>query len=875
MKRFLKAASVAALVLIMAFLCAVALPTQAEAATSGKLTYEIENGEAIITDCDSAITGTLTIPAQLGGYTVTTIDSYAFSNCNDLAGVVIPAGVKVIGNSAFYSCDSLASVTISNTVTTIEDWAFASCPCLINITIPANVTLIENYAFDYCKSLKKITVNSANPYYSSDSKGVLFDKNKTALIKAPGALSGSYTIPSTTKSVLKSAFSYCKELTQVVIPASVVSIENYAFQDCVKLSKVTLNVGLQLIGTSAFSGCGSLTGITIPKTVTEIGKSAFFYCTKMNKITVNQENAVYSSDGAGVLYNKDKTALIQAPGAIAGSYTIPSTVKTVGYGAFSYCKSLIAVTIPSGVTTLENYAFENCDSLSKVTVPATVTSIGSSVFGYCGGLISVTISNGVPEIGEYMFTCCPGLTGIKLPNSIKTIGSNAFNYCKNLTGITLPSGVTTIGSGAFYDCRSLTNVTIPASVASIGRNAFKECGVLSNVYYTGNKTQWQAITMDEGNDCLKNASVKVNSIITSQPISTVAGVGGKAKFSVTAKGSGLKYQWQYRASATAKWTNATGTGNKTANLTVSATAARNGYQYRCVITSGSTKHYSASATLFAVQPKIVYNCYDVTVAEGEVAKFSVTAEGVGLTYQWQYLSSAKVWTNATASGNKTPNLLITTARKHNGLQYRCKITDLYGKTIYSRVVTLKVTVLMIQSQPSNFYARAGSTAKFSVVASGNGLKYQWQYKTSSGGKWQAATVSGNKTANLTVPATMARNGFYYRCKVSDSKGNVLYTKEAKLTVAVLKINTQPVNRKLAVGKTAVFTVKATGTNLKYQWQYRTPNGTWKNASATGNKTATLKVPVTAAKNGYQYRCMITDKYYNYIYSSVVKLTVTK
>jgi len=864
------------LVLIMALLCAVALPTQAEAATSGKLTYEIENGEAIIKDCDSAITGTLTIPAQLGGYPVTTIDSYAFSNCNDLAGVVIPAGVKVIEYSAFSSCRSLSSVTIPNTVTTIGKWAFSSCSCLVNITIPASVTEIGDYAFYSCGSLKTISVNSANPNYSSDSKGVLFDKKKTVLLKAPDVLSGSYTIPSTVKTIYKDAFHYCEELTQVVIPSSVTSIEDSAFQSCDKLNKVTLNVGLQKIGKGAFWVCNSLTSISIPKTVTEIGQGAFAYCSKMNKITVNKDNAQYCADSYGVLFNKSKTVLIQAPGAFAGSYTIPSTVKTVGHSAFISCKSLISVTIPSGVTTLENYAFENCDSLSKVTIPATVTSIGSSVFGYCGGLISVTISNGVPVLGNYMFTSCQSLTGIILPQSIKIIGDSAFNSCHYLNGITLPSGVTTVGSYAFSDCRSLTNVTIPATVTSVGRNAFRDCAALIDVDYTGDTTQWQAIVMEEGNECLKNATLKVGSIITAQPVSSVVGVGGKAKFSVTAKGSGLKYQWQYRKSATGKWATETGTGNKTASLTVAATAARNGYQYRCVITSGSTKYYSAPAILYAVQPVIQYNSYDVTVAEGEVAEFSVTAQGVGLQYQWQYrASSSKPWTNATANGNKTPKLYITAARKHNGLQYRCKITDIYGKTVYSRVSTLKVTVLMIQYQPSNYYARAGSTAKFSVVASGNGLKYQWQYRVSATGKWKTAKTAGSKSANLTVPATMARNGYQYRCKITDAKGNTLYTKTVKLTVAVLKITSQPVNRKLAVGKTAVFTVKATGTKLKYQWQYRKGNGSWKDVKGSGSKTATLRVPVKAAKNGYQYRCVITDRYYNYIYSSVVKLTVKK
>ncbi|MBQ6831899.1 MAG: hypothetical protein IJO28_04615 [Oscillospiraceae bacterium] len=42
---------------------------------------------------------------------------------------------------------------------------------------------------------------------------------------------------------------------------------------------------------------------------------------------------------------------------------------------------------------------------------------------------------------------------------------------------------------------------------------------------------------------------------------------------------------------------------------------------------------------------------------------------------------------------------------------------------------------------------------------------------------------------------------------------------------------------------------------------------------TGNKTATLSVPVTAARNNYQYRCVITDKYGNVVGSKAATLKV--
>ena len=66
---------------------------------------------------------------------------------------------------------------------------------------------------------------------------------------------------------------------------------------------------------------------------------------------------------------------------------------------------------------------------------------------------------------------------------------------------------------------------------------------------------------------------------------------------------------------------------------------------------------------------------------------------------------------------------------------------------------------------------------------------------------------------------------------------------------------------------------ATGAGKTYQWQYKAPNGTWKNTTATGAKTATLSVSVTAAKNGYQYRCIVKDNVGNSVTSNAAKLTV--
>ena len=126
------------------------------------------------------------------------------------------------------------------------------------------------------------------------------------------------------------------------------------------------------------------------------------------------------------------------------------------------------------------------------------------------------------------------------------------------------------------------------------------------------------------------------------------------------------------------------------------------------------------------------------------------------------------------------------------------------------------------------------------------------------GNWTKTAFTGNKTANLTVAVTDARNGYQYRCVITDGVNTVTSNAATLHVVNTVAITAQPQDYTGSAGTKATFTVKATGENLTYQWYYKAPDGEWAKSAFTGNKTATLTVAVTAARNGYQYRCVITD-----------------
>ena len=367
---------------------------------------------------------------------VTSIGSYAFSGCSGLTSVTIPNSVTSIGNSAFSDCSGLTSITIPTGVTSIGGGAFRGCSGLTSVTIPNSVTSIGGGAFEDCSGLTSINVASGNTHYSSID-GVLYNYVQDTLMQCPGAKT-SVTIPNRVTSIGVSAFSYCSGLTSVSIPNSVTSI-----------------------GDAAFYNCSGLTSVTIPNSVTSIGDFAFSGCSGLTSIDVASGNTHYSSID-GVLYNYAQDTLIQYPGAKT-SVTIPSSVTSIGDGAFYGCSGLTSVSIPNSVTSIGGSAFSNCSGLTSVSIGNSVTSIGDDAFSYCSGLTSVTIPNSVTSIGNWAFFYCSGLTSVSIGNSVTSIGVSAFYGCSSLTSIkclaSIPTPLST--TNPFYNISDICTLTVP------------------------------------------------------------------------------------------------------------------------------------------------------------------------------------------------------------------------------------------------------------------------------------------------------------------------------------------------------------------------------------------------------------------------------
>lgn len=283
----------------------------------------------------------------------------------------LPNSVTSIGERAFYNCTSIFSITIPNSATSIGEYAFCGCSSIFTITIPNSVTSIGLGAFEYIPNIVYHGTAEGAPwgaqYHNAYVEGWLLysDASKNHILTC------SY-----------------RAYGEIEIPNSVTTIEDYAF-----------------------AGCNDITSVNIPNSVTLLGESSFSGCRSLTKINVALENQNYS-DIDGVLFDKTQNTLIQYPCGRHGTYTVPSSVKYIGEGAFEYCINLTSITIPNSVIEIKDYAFYECSNLNSITIPNSTISIGHSAWRNCTNLNFVIIGNSVTQIGKRAFEDCTNLTSI-------------------------------------------------------------------------------------------------------------------------------------------------------------------------------------------------------------------------------------------------------------------------------------------------------------------------------------------------------------------------------------------------------------------------------------------------------------------------------
>ena len=104
------------------------------------------------------------------------------------------------------------------------------------------------------------------------------------------------------------------------------------------------------------------------------------------------------------------------------------------------------------------YAFVSMRNIKSVVIPSSVKSIEFGAFLQCTSLSKVVLSHGLDSIGALTFNNCPNLKQISLPEGLKHIGGGALSFC-GMSDITIPSCVESIGNMQAFYSPSLKTIT--------------------------------------------------------------------------------------------------------------------------------------------------------------------------------------------------------------------------------------------------------------------------------------------------------------------------------------------------------------------------------------------------------------------------------
>lgn len=251
----------------------------------------------------------------------------------------------------------LRSVNLPEGLTKIDMAAFAGCQQLEYLTLPSTLEVIEPYAFSSCNKLKSIT------------------------------------LPAALKELGEGAFSRCKELKTVTInPNNSFTVGKDAFQDCSKLASATLGDNVTEIGPGAFSGCTALKSVKVNSS---------------SNLTSIAEAAFAASGVEDMALNKCSNLTTVGMWAFANTplknVTLPSSLESLGDGAFYYNTDLENIDLPSNITSISNYLLAG-DNAVDVEQP---------------------VKDGVTSIGDYAFYNWDQIRDFVFPESVEYVGTKA------------------------------------------------------------------------------------------------------------------------------------------------------------------------------------------------------------------------------------------------------------------------------------------------------------------------------------------------------------------------------------------------------------------------------------------------------------------
>lgn len=509
----------------------------AETKQTDLFSYTLSRNGAYITRCDASASGTVQLPAKLGGRFVYSIAPDAFSDCQQISAISLKEGTRNFsvndgvlysqrGNQLIYYPPKKQGKTFSvpQSVYSISDSAFRNAVELEQVTMKG-VQSISAYAFEGCTALRDIQLGNQLRYISGNAF-----RGCTSL--------SAIVLPDSLTSFSTSIFSGCTNLRSITFPANLnQEIERYGledtafFRDEANWEDGALYIANSLVaiqdsvsgtlrikpGTEyvSLSQSAAITALEIPASVQNI--SAYSIPSTLRTIRVDEDNARYLSDENGILYDKRgantrdgeddrKTLAVFPPASTMNRVSVPEGVKVIGEYAFNNCKNIKTVNLPTSLDSIESLAFAGCTGLTSITLPASLKTLGFGAFRDCTALRNIQLPNALESIGanilqasafyetlsnwtndllycgQYLIAARKTVSGsIQVREDTKAIASGVFSNCSNLKSVTIPQSITILPDSLFYQCTSLQSANIPAATRKIGSQCFMGCYQLRQI----------------------------------------------------------------------------------------------------------------------------------------------------------------------------------------------------------------------------------------------------------------------------------------------------------------------------------------------------------------------------------------------------------
>ena len=472
-----------------------------------------EIGEQAFYNCTSFESVTI-------GDGIATIERNAFGFCTNLTSITIPDSVTSIVLASFSDCESLTNVYITNIAAwcSIEFTDFSANPLLYahnlylngklvtDLLIPEGVKKIGDYAFYNFASLTSITIPDS---VTSIGYEAFYGCKSLTSIK----ISDSVT------SIGYSAFNNCENVKALFLGSGIKQLGNFCFSNLSKLETIYYNIAcyddFSYWGSCVFGGSGvSSRGITltigkdverIPAYLFDWSRNSVPYSTKLISV-IFEEGGKCSSIGAGAFYSTFITSII-----------IPETITSIEDDAFGDCHKLLEVYNLSSLSITKGSSSHGSVAYNALNVYTSLEEESRFEETNDGYLFYHTDEN-----TYYLVSYLSESTDLTLPESIHGYGYSIYDYAFSfidhssvdrynlnpLKSVVITSGVLAIGDFAFYDCSSLTSITIGNDIAEIGTMAFFNCKSLASAIFE-NPSGWKIGILDLSAEELSNSSTAV------------------------------------------------------------------------------------------------------------------------------------------------------------------------------------------------------------------------------------------------------------------------------------------------------------------------------------------------------------------------------